>query len=126
LRVNCVTLGTRLERQPLHGSSREVSRDARVASARHRRAHNGDDGTESASDPELLDRALALRRVIFTQDRDFLIEAVRRQRAGEKFAGVVYGHQQRVTIRQCIEDLEIVATIMEPQEMENWIEHLPL
>lgn len=44
-------------------------------------------------DPQLLDRAMALGRVLFTQDEDLLAEATRRQRAGESFAGVVYAHQ---------------------------------
>ena len=39
---------------------------------------------DQAADPVLLDRALALGYVVFTQDVDFLAEAARRQRAGER------------------------------------------
>ena len=64
-----------------------------------------EDGTDRFEDPELLDRALALGRVLFTQDDDLLMEAARRQRSGEEFAGIIYGHQQNITVRQTIQDL---------------------
>lgn len=48
-----------------------------------------EDGTGRWEDPDLLDRALELRRVLFTQDDDLLMEASRRQRSGEAFAGVI-------------------------------------
>jgi hypothetical protein len=62
-------------------------------------------------DPDLLDRAGELRRVIFTQDQDFLREARRRQEIGDFFAGVVYGHQLHLTIGKCVADLEIIAKV---------------
>jgi predicted nuclease of predicted toxin-antitoxin system len=70
-----------------------------------------DDEHQKADDPVLLDRAMALKRVIFTQDEDFLREAQRRQTAGKAFAGVVYAHQLNVTIGQCVADLELIAKI---------------
>jgi hypothetical protein len=73
-----------------------------------------------------LDRVMMLRRVIFTQDEDFLIEARRRQETGEPFAGVVYAHQLNVTIGQCVADLELIAKIYEPEDMANRVEYLPL
>jgi predicted nuclease of predicted toxin-antitoxin system len=85
-----------------------------------------EDGTEQLDDPPLLDRALDLGRVLFTQDEDFLREGAHRQQTGEIFAGVIYAHQLRVTIGQCVHDLELMARIYEPAEMANRIEHLPL
>jgi predicted nuclease of predicted toxin-antitoxin system len=85
-----------------------------------------EDGKGRAEDPPLLDRASALGRVLFTQDEDFLVEADRRQRAARSFAGVVYGHQMRVTIGQCVRDLELIAKVYEPADMANRVEHLPL
>jgi predicted nuclease of predicted toxin-antitoxin system len=38
-----------------------------------------EDGTAELDDPALLDRAGELGRIVFTRDRDFLVEAVRRQ-----------------------------------------------
>lgn len=60
-----------------------------------------EDGSRRFLDPALLDRALALNRVLFTRDEDFLGEGSRRQQAGEAFAGIIYAHQIRVTIGQC-------------------------
>ena len=77
-------------------------------------------------DSEVLDRATALGRSVFTQDDDFLAEAHRRHEAGEIFAGVIYGHQLNVTIGQCVADLELIAKVYEPQDMANRVEYLPL
>ena len=77
-------------------------------------------------DPVLLDRAIALGRVVFTQDEDFLREAHRRQETGEAFAGVVYAHQLNVTIGQYVSDLELIAKVYEPEDLANRVEYLPL
>ena len=75
-----------------------------------------DDGAGELTDSRLLDRTTELERVLFTQDDDLLREAARRQQIGERFAGVIYGHQLNVTIGQCIDDLEIMAQATEPEE----------
>jgi hypothetical protein len=84
------------------------------------------DGTTELEDPELLDRASALGRVLFSQDEDLLAEANRRQRSGQPFAGVIYGHQVRVTIGKCVADLEILAQAGRPEDFANRVEYLPL
>jgi predicted nuclease of predicted toxin-antitoxin system len=84
------------------------------------------DGAAELEDPELLDRASGLGRVLFTQDEDLLTEGVRRQRIGESFAGIIYAHQLRVTIGQCINDLELIAKVYDPADIAGRIEHLPL
>lgn len=85
-----------------------------------------EDGTREFSDSDLLDRATALGRVLFTRDADLLAEAVMRQRNGLTFAGVVYAHQLRVTIRQCVDQLELIAKVSEISEWLNRVEYLPL
>jgi predicted nuclease of predicted toxin-antitoxin system len=85
-----------------------------------------EDGAAEMDDPDLLDRAGELGRVIFTQDQDFLREAHRRQETGEFFAGVVYGHQLHLTVGQCVTDLEMIAKIYDPEDMANNVEYLPL
>ena len=65
-------------------------------------------------------------RVLFTRDEDLLAEASHRQRHGKPFLGVVYAHQLRVTIGQCVQDLELVAKVYEPADMANRVEYLPL
>jgi len=66
------------------------------------------------------------RRILVTQDEDFLTEATRRHRAGETFFGIVYTHQLYVTIGECVNDLEIIAKDSEPDEWIDRVEHLPL
>jgi len=85
-----------------------------------------DDGAAELEDPELLDRAGELRRLLFTQDKDLLREATKRQRAGESFSGIIYAHQREVSIGQCVIDLEIIAKDSEPEEWIGHVEHLPL
>ena len=85
-----------------------------------------EDGTGTLDDDELLDRALELGRVLFMQDDDLLEEAAARQRSGRAFAGVVYAHQQNITVRQTVEDLELMAKACEPEELANKVSYLPL
>jgi len=85
-----------------------------------------EDHAASFPDPVLLDRALTLQRTLFSQDVDMLAESTRRLRAGIPFAGVVYIHQLRTTIGQCVNDLELIALTCEPAEMANRVEFLPL
>lgn len=84
------------------------------------------DGASELEDPDLLDRATALGRVLFSQDEDLLAEATRRQRSGIPFAGVVYAHQVYVTVGRCISDLEVIAKAGSPEELANRVQFLPL
>src|SRR5262245_11287601 len=85
-----------------------------------------EDGTSELSDPELLDRAGNLGRVLFSQDRDLLVEAARRQRETIPFSGLLYVHPLRLTLGACIRDLELIAKAGEPEELINRVEVLPL
>lgn len=85
-----------------------------------------EDGTHEIEDPDLLDRATDLGRVLFTHDDDLITEAVRRQRAAERFAGVIYAHQKRMTIGETVDQLEIVAKATEPEEFGGRVLYLPL
>lgn len=84
-----------------------------------------EDGAARMPDPELLDRATHLGRVLFSQDDDLLREANRRQAGGESFAGVVYAHQLKVTIGGCISDLALIAEAGELEDLANAVEFLP-
>jgi uncharacterized protein with PIN domain len=77
-------------------------------------------------DDALLDRATELQRVLFSQDEDLLAEAKRRQMEGVLFVGVVYAHQLRVTIGVCVRDLELIAKAVDPDDIVNRVEYLPL
>jgi uncharacterized protein with PIN domain len=85
-----------------------------------------EDGASTLDDPLLLDRATELERVLFTRDDDLLTEAAQRQQTGQRFAGVVYAHQRRVTIGECIRDLEVLALAGEPGDVRGQVIFLPL
>ena len=85
-----------------------------------------DDGRDDQEDELLLERATELGRVIFTQDADFLELADAWHNHGIEFSGIVYGHQLRVSLGQCVRDLELIAKVYEPGDMTNRVEYLPL
>lgn len=84
-----------------------------------------EDDAAMLDDSTLLDRASALRRVLFSQDDDLLREAVRRQREGIAFSGVIYVHQRSMSVGACIADLETVATVAEADELYGQVLFLP-
>ncbi|MEH2408660.1 DUF5615 family PIN-like protein [Nostoc sp.] len=79
-----------------------------------------EDGRTSFPDPLILDR------VLFSQDDDFLAEANHRQDKQINFAGVIYAHKLRVTVGDCVRDLEIIAKTAYLEELSNRIQYLPL
>jgi len=85
-----------------------------------------EDGAGEFDDPRLLSRATELRRILFTQDDDLLREARKRQQSGEDFAGLIYGHQLNVSVGQCVDDLELITQLSEPEEWMNRLLYLPL
>jgi Domain of unknown function (DUF5615) len=84
-----------------------------------------EDGMRSTDDRLILDRALAIGRVLFRQDRDFLIEAANRQHTGEAFAGIVFAKQEGVAIGKLIDDLELVAKAHDDNDLTNQITYIP-
>jgi predicted nuclease of predicted toxin-antitoxin system len=84
-----------------------------------------EDGTRQFEDSDLVDRATALGRVLFSQDRDMLREGSKRQRLGEPFTGVIYAHRLKVSVGQCIHDLELIALAGEADEFANTVLYLP-
>jgi hypothetical protein len=74
------------------------------------------DGATRLADPDLLDRATELGRVLFSQDEDLLAEAASRQRTAKAFAGVIYAHQLGITIGQAINELEALSKAGNPGE----------
>ena len=85
-----------------------------------------EDGGAHLEDMALLDRATALQRVLFSQDDDLLAIARQRQATGVFFAGLIYGHQLAATVGKYVLDLEVVCQVLDPEEMTNRIEYLPL
>src|SRR4051794_5859801 len=78
-----------------------------------------EDHHAEVEDPVLLDRATALKRILFSQDEDLLIEAQRRQLINLPFAGIVYIHQLKMNVGQCVLDLELLAKVANEDELAN-------
>ena len=107
-----------------HHVPRAITIGLRIRSVDVITAH--EDAANRLSDVHLLDRASKLGRVLFTQDDDLVVEAVRSQRDTIPFSGVIYAHQLRTSIGRCIQDLELIARAGEDEDMANGIEFLPL
>jgi predicted nuclease of predicted toxin-antitoxin system len=85
-----------------------------------------EDHAHELADPDLLDRATSLGRVLFTQDDDLLAEATKRQRNGVAFGGVIYTHQQDSSIGQCVLDLQLILEAGTEADVANQVIYLPL
>jgi len=85
-----------------------------------------EDGRTGLPDPLILDRATELERVLFSQDEDFLAEANRRQDKEINFTGVIYAHKLRISVGDCVRDLEIITKTAYPQELNSCVQYLPL
>jgi hypothetical protein len=84
-----------------------------------------EDGYDAVYDDELLTRATALGRVVFTHDIRFRVEAEDWLRQGREFAGLIFGAQLGGTIGEYVEDLELIAKASEPDEWRNVVQFLP-
>src|SRR3972149_3137555 len=85
-----------------------------------------EDGRERADDEELLNRASQLDRILYTQDQDYLGIADRRRKEGRSFSGIVYAHQQSLSLGKAIADLELVVQVLEAEHMKNQVQFLSL
>lgn len=85
-----------------------------------------EDGRTGYSDEIILERANELNRVLFSQDDDFLAKATRRQIESKEFSGIIYAHKLRVSIGDCVRDLEIIAKACNYEDFTNHVEYLPL
>jgi hypothetical protein len=83
-----------------------------------------EDGTTQWEDPDLLDRATAVHRVLFTNDQDFLRIVVLRQQVGTPFTGVIYAPQTS-PFGPVLRDLELCALACEPEDFADGLTYLP-
>ena len=60
------------------------------------------------------------RRVMFTEDADFL----RVHAAGEPHPGIVYCHQQTRSVGEIIRGLVLIWEVLEREEMQNHVEYI--
>ncbi len=85
-----------------------------------------EDGASELEDASLLNRATELGRALVTNDRDLLIEATRRLRSGEEFGGVIYVRLRRLSLGDCIGDLELIAKSVEFESLRNNVIYVPI
>jgi len=85
-----------------------------------------EDQSHEIPDEQLLLRAHELNRVLFSQDKDFLRITTQFHKHRLEFSGLVYAHRLRVSISQCVQDLEIIAALGSPEELKNQVIYLPL
>ncbi len=81
---------------------------------------SADAGLLGSADANQIAYGLAQRRVIFTEDGDFLARAA----AGVEHAGLAYCRQNTRSIGQIVRALELIWEIYEPDEMRNRVEFL--
>lgn len=84
------------------------------------------DGFARSPDPQVLDRAGVLARVVVSNDHDFLVEAARRQQNREHFTGIIFIELNRISVRDCLEDLELICVAGEPADFADRVVYLPL
>ena len=85
-----------------------------------------EDAVGHLSDEALLEHASRLGRPIVTHDIRFQAMAESWQAQGRPFCGLVFAHQMRVSIGQCVRDLELIAKATDPPDWSSAVIRLPL
>lgn len=83
-----------------------------------------DSGNLGLTDEEQFAYATSHQMAIFTHDADFLRLASIHAESGEDHWGIIYAHQNKVTIGECIHRLKEIADLLEPEDLRNHIEFL--
>jgi hypothetical protein len=85
-----------------------------------------EDGRSGNSDPQVLDRATELERVLFSRDDDLLVIAHQRQQDRINFCGVIYSRPANSSIGDCVRDLALIASVCDLADCQNQVQYLPL
>jgi predicted nuclease of predicted toxin-antitoxin system len=83
-----------------------------------------DAGNLGISDKEQFAYATANRLLLFTHDTDFLPLAHRQNAASQDHWGIIYVHQHKLSIGECIRRLKEIADVFEQDDLKNHIEFL--
>ena len=81
-------------------------------------------GLQGISDEEQLEYAAMEKAVLFTHDDEFLIVAHQWNIDEKEHWGMVYVHQKRLSIGECIRRLMDYAIILEAEDMKICVEFL--
>jgi len=85
-----------------------------------------EDASGATEDEMLLARSTELDRVLYSQDDDLLVITHRWLQTGREFSGLIYAHQLNITVGRAVRDLELMARVLEPEELLNRIEFIPI
>ena len=77
-------------------------------------------GLTGDSDENHLQRATEMKRVLVTADTDFLVMVSE----GAQHAGIVFGVQEKLSIGDWVNGLELIVAVYSPEEMVNHVEYL--
>ncbi len=83
-----------------------------------------DAGELGITDEEQLTFANEIKAAVFTHDSDFLQIAAGWIEEGKKHHGIIYSHQKRYTIGECIRRLKFLTTVLTMEDMIRHIEFL--
>jgi predicted nuclease of predicted toxin-antitoxin system len=78
------------------------------------------------SNERLFELATRANRVIVTHDHDFLKLAAAAQREARDFPGVVFCVLVNVSVGTLLDDLELIARALSPQDIANRVIRVPL
>lgn len=81
-------------------------------------------GLQGIGDEEQLEYAAKEKAVLFTHDDDFLILANQWNIEEKEHWGIIYVHQKRLSIGECIRRLMDYAIILEAEDMKSCVEFL--
>lgn len=85
-----------------------------------------EDERAEAEDDMVLARSSELGRVLYSQDEDLLVIAHRWLQTGREFAGLIYAHQLNITVGRAVRDLDLIASVLDPEDIVNRIEFIPI
>jgi len=83
-----------------------------------------DAGNLGLTDEEQLIYAGKEKATIFTYDTDFLQIAARWLDEGRTHQGIIYCHQTRYSVGECVRKLRILTAVLSSEDMVNYIEFL--
>ena len=81
-------------------------------------------GNIGITDEDQLEYAVAQQACLFTHDDDLLTIADHWQKIGKEHSGIIFVHQERLTIGEIIRRVKLIVDILSPEEMKNHIEFL--
>ncbi len=83
-----------------------------------------DSGNLGLTDPQQLEFAVINQKVVFTHDADFIRLAHEYLEQGRFHWGIIYVHQDKLSLGECTRRLKELAEIFELDDFQNHLEFL--